>query len=124
MAILVAAGRTTEAELKFTASGTALCTFSIADTRWQRGRDGQEGQEVTTWIRVAVFGKQAESLADRISKGTVVQATGELVLNEYTNKEGVMRVTPELQFPNIRILQFPRSAAAAPVSASKEPWED
>ena len=47
-------------EMRYLPSGTPVTSFSIATTRKWNNAEGQP-QEKTTWFRVSVFGKQAES---------------------------------------------------------------
>lgn len=61
-----------EPEMSYTPDGTALTTFSVATSR--RYNDKVE----TTWFRVSVWGKQAESSNQYLHKGSKVLIEGRL----------------------------------------------
>ena len=69
-------------DLRYSASGTAVLTFAIADNY------GKDDKKKTTWWDIIVFGKLAENVANTISKGTSVLITGRLEQEEYTKKDG------------------------------------
>lgn len=71
-----------DAELRYTPSGDAICSFSVAV------RSGYGEKEATTWVRATIFKKRAESLAPYLLKGQQVAVSGELTLREYETKEG------------------------------------
>ena len=58
-------------ELRYTPQGDPVTSFSVATNRRWTGRDGQPGEE-TCWFRVSVWGKQAESCNQYLSKGRQV----------------------------------------------------
>ncbi len=86
------AGR--DAETRFTPGGDAVCEVSIAVTRKRKET------ETVTWWKVVVFGKSAE-WAGEIKKGDVVFASGELVLEEWQDKDGNKRSTLKLYAQSI-----------------------
>jgi single-strand DNA-binding protein len=60
-------------EMKYTAGGTAIATFTIASTeRWKNSAG--EPQEHTEWFNIKAFGKRAEVLAGHLHKGSRVFA--------------------------------------------------
>lgn len=69
-------------ELKFTPSGMAVLTFSVADTY------GKDDKKKTTWHNITVFGKLAENAANSITRGTNVIIEGRFEQDEYTKKDG------------------------------------
>lgn len=71
-----------EPELKFTPSGMAVVTFTIADTY------GRDDKKKTTWHNVTAFSKLAENIAASINKGDSIVVTGRLEQEEYTKKDG------------------------------------
>jgi single-strand DNA-binding protein len=63
-------------EMRYTPGGQAVCTLSVATNRtWTR--DGEQQKE-TTWFRVTVWGKQAESVNQFLKKGRQVLVEGRL----------------------------------------------
>lgn len=55
-------------ELRYTQSGQAVATFSIATTDRWRDKEGAN-QERTEWHRIVVWGKSAENCAQYLQKG-------------------------------------------------------
>ncbi len=64
-------------EMRYTPDGTPVTNFSVATNRRWTNRDGSPGEE-TAWIRVTVWGKQAETCAQYLSKGRQVLVEGRL----------------------------------------------
>jgi single-strand DNA-binding protein len=84
-----------DAELRRTGTGTAVANFSLATTEVFKDREGQRKEE-TEWHRVALMGKQAESVADYLVKGKQVYVEGRLRTREWQDKEGNKRTTTEI----------------------------
>ena len=71
-----------DAELRATAKGTSVLSFSLAvDSGWGENKH-------TSWFNVVSFGKSADSLAQYLTKGKAVLVCGEPRLESYENKEG------------------------------------
>jgi single-strand DNA-binding protein len=66
-----------DAELRFTPSGAAIAKFSIATTEVWNDKSGQR-QERTEWHNVDLWGKQAESLKEYLTKGKQIFVEGRL----------------------------------------------
>ena len=73
-------------DLKFAqGTGNAVCKFTIAVNR----RFKREGQPEADFLPVTVFGKQAESTANYMRKGSQVAISGSIQTSNYMNKENV-----------------------------------
>jgi single-strand DNA-binding protein len=90
-------------ELRYTAQGTAVCKMSVATTERRRGSSG-ETEEHTTWFRVTVWGRQAELANEYLGKGRQVYLEGRLRLEEYADREGNQRISPEVTATDIQFL--------------------
>ncbi|MEP7343246.1 MAG: single-stranded DNA-binding protein [Acidobacteriota bacterium] len=90
-------------ELRYTAQGTAVCKMSVATTERRRGSNG-ETEEHTTWFRVTVWGRQAELANEYLGKGRQVYLEGRLRLEEYADREGNQRISPEVTATDIQFL--------------------
>ncbi len=64
-------------EMRYLPNGTAVTSFNIATSHKYTGSDGQLVEE-TTWFRISVFGKQAESCNQYLKKGRPVLVEGRL----------------------------------------------
>ena len=87
-------------EQRFTPSGDPVTTFSVATSR----RYGEKDE--TTWFRVSVWGKQAESCNKYLSKGSKVLVEGRLKAepNVYQRKDGTWASSYELTAETVRFL--------------------
>ena len=90
-------------ELRYTPQGTAVCNMSIATTEKRRDDRG-ETEEHTIWFRVSAWGRQAELAAEYLAKGRQVYVEGRLRREEYTDREGVQRVSLEVNASDIQFL--------------------
>lgn len=68
-------------------SGTPVCNLSVATSERRKDRNG-ETREETEWHSVTVFGKQAESCAEHLRKGSLVYIEGRLRTESYTGRDG------------------------------------
>jgi len=100
--IVLSGNLTKDPELRYLASGDAVTTLRLANNR--RYRSGEEWQEETTFIDVVVWGKQAESCGEYLSKGSPVLVEGNLRIREWETKEGSKRITPEIRARRVHFL--------------------
>lgn len=78
-------------ETKYTQGGTAVVSLSLATSRRQKDRDGEQ-QEITSWHRVKAFGRQAEVIAEHCHKGDLLFVEGRLDYWEAEGKRGKLMV--------------------------------
>jgi len=81
--IIVVGNLGRDPEMRYTPSGQAVTNFNVATNRQYTGSDGQQVKE-TTWFRVSVWGKQAESSNQYLKKGSKVLIEGRLVADPAT----------------------------------------
>ena len=74
-------------ELKYAASGSAILRFSVASNGRRRTQVG-EWEDATTWCRVTILGKRAESLVEHLKKGTRVYCDGKLEARPWSRSDG------------------------------------
>ena len=89
-------------ELRYTPQGTPVCNFTVATNEKRKDRAG-EMQDVTTWFRVTLWGRQAETASQYLTKGRPIYIEGRLRLDEYTDQDGNKRQTLKV---NATDLQF------------------
>jgi single-strand DNA-binding protein len=84
---------TREPELRFTATGTPVANFTIAV---DRNRPNNQGEKETDFLRIVVWGKQAENCSNYLGKGRLVMVEGRLQIGKYQDREGQTRLSPEV----------------------------
>jgi single-strand DNA-binding protein len=104
-------------ELRYTPQGTAVCHFSVATTEKRKDRAG-EAQEVTTWFRISLWGRQAELANQYLAKGRQVYLEGRLRQEEYTDRDGNRRTSLEVHASDIQFLgsRGEETASASPAA--------
>jgi single-strand DNA-binding protein len=117
-------------ELKYTASGTPFCRFSMAtDDVWNDKASG-ERQEKTEWHNIVAWDRLAEICNQYLTKGKLIYIEGSLQTREWDDQEGNKRRTTEVRARDMVMLSGaagdgaggPRRAAAAEaVAASSTP---
>ena len=90
-------------ELRYTANGQPVCTFSLATTENWMSREGKR-EERTEWHRIVVWGKAAENCANYLAKGRQVYLEGRIQTNEWEDKEGQKRKTTEINAQTVQFL--------------------
>jgi single-strand DNA-binding protein len=91
-------------ELKYTASGTPMCTFRIATSESFKDREGNQ-QERTEWHRVVAWGKLGEIAAQYLSKGRQVYIEGRISTRSWEDKNsGEKRYMTEIVARDIQFL--------------------
>ena len=93
--IVLIGNLTRDPELKYTPTGTAVCTFSIATNRSWTSSDGQTKEEVQ-YHRVVAWQKLAELCGKLLNKGRKVFAEGRMTYRTFTGKDGVLRTIAEI----------------------------
>lgn len=89
-------------ELKYTQSGQPVCNLNVA-TDEGYVKDGQR-VEKTEWHRIVVWGKQAETVANYLSKGRLVYVEGKIETRKWQDKDGQDRYTTEIKGDRVQFL--------------------
>ncbi|HMA38235.1 MAG TPA: single-stranded DNA-binding protein [Chloroflexia bacterium] len=74
-------------DMKYTPSGKAITTFSVAVGRTSRAQDGTQTEE-TEWFRVVAWDKLAETCSQYLHKGSKVYIEGRLQTRKWTDNNG------------------------------------
>lgn len=91
-------------EMRYTPSGVPVASFNLAVNRSWTGQDGQR-QDKTTWFRISVWNKQAETVSQYLSKGRQVLVIGEVEeARAYTDRDGNARASLEVKAQSVRFL--------------------
>jgi single-strand DNA-binding protein len=92
---------TQDPELRYTNSGTAVASFSLAVDRM---RPNQAGERETDFINIVVWSKQAELCAQYLHKGRLAAVDGRLQIRSYENREGQKVRVAEVVADTVRFL--------------------
>jgi len=90
-------------ELRYTPQGNAVCNFSMATNEKRRDKSG-EFQDVTTWFRITLWGKQAENASKYLNKGSSVYIEGRLRVEEWSDRDGKSRYTLDVQATDMQFI--------------------
>ena len=92
-----------DAELRYTPGGAAVATLNLATTEVWNDKSGQR-QEKTEWHRIVLWGKQAESLQEYLTKGKQIYVEGRLQTRQWDDKDGNKKYTTEIKADRITLL--------------------
>lgn len=107
---VVLIGRLTkDPELRYTQNNTAVCTFTLAVDRDHR-RNDQNNQPSADFIRITVWGKQAENCASYITKGRQVAISGRIQTGSYQDWDGKTVYTTDVVASRVEFLGSGRGA--------------
>lgn len=102
---------TKDPELKYTpGAGTAVTTFTLAVDR----RFTKDGQKEADFIPIVVWGKQAETTAQYMTKGKMIGVHGRIQVRSYDAKDGSKRYVTEVVAEEVQFLEWgdgPRGGA-------------
>ncbi|MDR1636821.1 MAG: single-stranded DNA-binding protein [Treponema sp.] len=99
---VVLLGRLTrDAELKYTASGQAVCKFSVAVNR--RRKNGDQWEDEANFFDIVLWGRQGESLNQYLVKGKMIGVEGELRQDRW-QQDGQNRSKVEIVANNIQLI--------------------
>ena len=82
-------------ELRYTAQGTPVCSFSMATNERRKDKTG-EMQDHTTWFRITLWNRLAETASQYLQKGRQVYIEGRLRVEEYIDRDGKPRHSLEV----------------------------
>jgi len=100
--ITVIGNLTGDPELRFTPSGAAVANFTVASTPRTFDRQSNEFKDGDTlFMRCSIWREAAENVAESLTKGMRVVATGRLIQRSYETREGEKRTVVELQVDEI-----------------------
>ena len=118
-------------ELKYTPSGVAVATFSIATSESWKDQEGNQ-QEKTEWHNIVAWRKLAEICGEYLKKGKKVYLEGKLQTRNY-EKDGIKRYVTEIVADQLIMLDGggagksnsgSSASESAPISAADSPKDD
>lgn len=110
-------------ELRYTPQGTPVCSFSLATNERRKDKSG-DMQAQTTWFRVTMWGRQAETASQYLTKGTPVYIEGRLRVEEWTDRDGKARHTLEVHGTDMQFIAGKREERPARSDSAAAPADD
>ncbi len=115
---------TRDPELRYVPSGAPVATFGLAVNRRYVTQQGEKKDEVC-FVRIVVFGKQAESCSQHLSKGRLVFIEGRLQYRSW-EQDGQKRSMLDVIADRVQFLggQRPTHEAGVVSEGAKEEFTD
>jgi single stranded DNA-binding protein len=104
-------------DMRYSANGSPLLRFNVASNGRTRTPDGEWVDE-TTWVRVTVLGKRAETLSQHLHKGQRVYVDGRLEARPWTDQQGAVRAGLEILAGDVEFTSARQAEDDQPVRAS------
>ena len=115
---LIIGNLTRDPELKSLPSGIKVTTFSIATNRVWKNKEGQK-QEATDYHNIVVFGRQAETTAQYLKKGSMVLVEGRIQTRSWDADDGTKKYRTEIVADRIQFGPRNAGTGAAPTASSQ-----
>jgi single-strand DNA-binding protein len=122
-------------DLRYTPQGTPICSFTMAVN--VRKKVDNEWNNVPLWFKIKVWGKQAEPVAQWLTKGSPALVAGQLDVETWTDRDGKERTTMVINSSAVQFLgegggggdrpqnatsgERPRAATAPPAATNPAP---
>ena len=127
--IILAGNLGRDPEMRYTPTGQAVTSFSVATNRQWTNNNGETVKE-TVWFRVSAWGKLAETCNQFLKKGSKVLVEGRLTADAttggprvWTAQDGQPRSSFEVNAQTVRFLSS-RTDGPGEASSGSAPAED
>jgi len=90
-------------EMRYTQSGAAVTTFTLATNRYGKTADGTQ-QEETDWHTIVAWDKLAETCNQFLTKGRLVYVEGRIQSRSWDGQDGQKRYKTEVVCSDMQIL--------------------
>lgn len=114
---------TKQPELRYTPSGVATCTFTLAAERPFK----TNGKKEADFIPIVTWKQLAEACANYLDKGRLCAVEGRIQTRNYENNEGRKVYITEIVADNVRFLESKNQSEAEETGAKqqqKDPFPD
>ncbi len=100
--VTVVGNLTNDPELRFTASGAAVASFTVASSSRYLDKTTNEWKDSDpVFMRCSVWRQYAENVAESLTKGTRVIVQGRLKQRSYETREGEKRTVVEMEVDDV-----------------------
>lgn len=130
--VTIVGNLTGEPELRFTATGKAVASFTVAESSRVKDPDGSWRDGDSTFWRCSIWDNAAENLAESLTKGQRVIVVGEAKQRSFETREGEKRTVIEvtahdvgasLKWATVKATKATRSSASTSSRpAEPDPW--
>src|SRR5512137_552142 len=127
--IILAGNLGRDPEMRYTPSGQAVTSFSVATNRQYTNNNGETIKE-TIWFRISAWGKMAETCNQYLKKGSKVLVEGRLTADAstggprvWTGQDGSPRASFEVNAQTVRFLSS-RTDGTGEAGSPAAPSED
>jgi single-strand DNA-binding protein len=119
MNVVVLGGNLTkDPELRYTPNGTAICEFTIANSK--KYKQNEEWIEKVGFYNCICWGKRGEIVAEHFKKGKPILVKGELEFQSWENKEGEKRSTVKVNVQDFDFVGYKADSGQAQAPASPQ----
>jgi single-strand DNA-binding protein len=125
--VLLMGNLTRDPEVKYTPKGTAVGDLAIAINDSYKAQDGTI-KETVTYVDIEVWGRQAETCKQYLTKGRPVFVEGQLRLDQWETPQGEKKSRLKVRADRVQFLGSPgggggggRSGGSAPASEGAKP---
>lgn len=113
--VILIGNMTADPELKQTAAGISVCSFSIAVNR--RFAKADQGQQNVDFINIVTWRQSAEFVSRYFKKGNPILICGQLQTRTWTDNQGQKRYATEVVADEVSFVSSAAQNGAAPQSA-------
>ncbi len=110
--VILAGNLTRDPEVRYTSSGTAVADLGIAVNERFKDATTGEWKEKPVYVDIVVWGRQAETSGEYLTKGSPVLIDGRLQLDQWETKEGDKRSKLRVVANNIQFLSSRRDTGS------------
>ena len=105
-------------EMRYTPTGKATVSFSVAVGRTTRNADTGQSEEQTEWFRIVAWEKLAETCNQFLHKGSKVYVEGRLQTRQWKDNNGQEQKTVEVIAAEMQMLDARPESSTAPTDAT------
>jgi single-strand DNA-binding protein len=116
-------------EMRYTPSGQAVASFSVASNRKYKNAGGENVKE-TTWYRCSAWGKTAETCNQYLKKGSKVIVTGRLTPDKatggpkvFTKQDGKASASFDVNVESVTFISGTKTTDEQPTGTEYAPDE-
>lgn len=118
--VFIVGNLTRDPELRTVRDGIAVCSFTVAVNR--RNRGAEAGQPDADYFRVTAWRGLGENCSRYLAKGRKVAVTGTISVSTYTANDGSTRASMDVTAEDVEFLSPKNEGVApAPVQEKRDP---